>query len=126
MDMRDIIRIVEGTSTRGFSGVVYHGSDETFPAFDVDPKRGVYFSGDEAYARDYGSIIYTCRVTLEHPRVFTQEEADGNMEIDREVLIADGFDGRIVRYENGDLDVIAFYPEQIEILQQTEAESLTP
>jgi starvation-inducible outer membrane lipoprotein len=35
------------------------------------------------------------------------------MEIEREMLIAEGFDGRLVEYGNGEVDVIAFHLEQV-------------
>ena len=101
-----------------FNGIVFHGSDKIITAFRIDPKRGTYFSGDAEYASDYGSIIYRCRVKLRHPKVVTEDEANGDIEIDRLVLMRDGYDGRIVRYDNGEIDVIAFNSNQITILER--------
>jgi hypothetical protein len=114
--MRQFMTLVESVQ-RGFSGIVFHGSDETFRDFRIDPIRGVYFSGDENYARDYGKFVYRCRVSLDNPRVYSEDDANGDMEIDREALIGQGYDGRLVRYDNGDIDVIAFHRHQIEIVE---------
>ena len=76
----------------------------------------VYFSGDAAYASDYGPLVFECNVLLERACGYSEEEANGAMEIDRPTLIAQGYDGRIVRYENGDIDVIAFESDQISIV----------
>jgi hypothetical protein len=118
MEGREIVESA-GEQYGSFHGTVYHGSDERFSEFTIEPQRGVFFSGDREYAEGYGHYLYTCRVHLDHPRVFTEYEANTVMEIDRPALISAGYDGRIVRYDDGSLDVVAFYPRQISILAVT-------
>ncbi len=55
-------------------------------------------------------------MVLQKKRGYSEDKANSDMEIDREVVIQSGLDGRIVRYDGGGLDVIAFYPAQIEIV----------
>lgn len=101
-----------------FDGVAYHNSEERFDTFRINPERGVYFANEPDH--EYGRYTYKCRIKLQRAAVYDSMD---NMEIDRELLIQEGFDGRIVDYteENGDdgamFDYIAFYPEQIEILE---------
>lgn len=115
--MRNFIDLVESFILKPFSAIVFHGSEQRFVQFQMDPERGIYFSGDEAYARSYGPIVYRCRVTISNPRIFDEAEANSDMEIDREALMAQGYDGRIVRYDDGSLDVIAFRLDQITMLE---------
>lgn len=84
----------------------FRGSDHDEIA--MDDERGVFFSTDEDYAASYGSIVRRYTVTLENPLVATEEESHGTIEIDRNVLLAQGYDGRVVAYDDGSLDVVAF------------------
>lgn len=113
--MRQVMDLFE-TSQKGFEGKVYHGCTGEFSPDHIDPERGCYFSGDYEYARSYGPDVYECDVTLQKPIYFSEEEAQGTMEINRPILMQQGFDGRIVTYDNGEIDVIAFIPEQIHII----------
>jgi len=107
-------------TSKPFEGTVYHGSDELIEGFVLtDPDRGIYFSGDVSYARGYGPYVHACHVRLRNALAYTGEEAEGRMELEREVLIAEGYDGRLVEYENGEVDVIAFYTEQVTLLELT-------
>jgi len=100
-----------------FDGTVYHGAEEVIESFELrEPDRGMFFSGDAAYASDYGPFVHACHVRLRNAIAYTEEEANVSMEIDRNDLIASGCDGRIVEYDNGEVDVIAFYPEQVTVL----------
>lgn len=91
----------------------YHGSDHDDIVMDED--RGVFFSTDEAYAASYGAVVGRYAVTLENPIVVTEEASQGMIEIDRNVLIEQGYDGRVVAYEDGSLDVVAFEVGQFEL-----------
>ena len=99
-----------------YEGIVHHGGPAIFEIDRIDPARGVYFASDESYAKAYGSHVHRCRVRLANPIVYDEAEAEGSMEIDREILLGRGHDGRIVVYDDGELDVVAFHPEQIEIV----------
>jgi len=104
-------------TSKPFERTVYHGSDEPIDEFVLmEPGRGIYFSGDIGYAQGYGPYVHACHVRLRNALAYTGEEAEGRMELERDVLIAQGYDGRLVEYENGEIDVIAFYPEQVTLL----------
>jgi len=104
-------------TSKPFEGTVYHGAEEAIDAFELrEPDRGMFFSGDAAYASDYGPVVHACHVRLGNAIAYDDEEAYGHMELDRNVLIAQGYDGRLVEYDNGEVDVIAFYPEQVTVL----------
>lgn len=91
---------------------VFRGSDHDYIRMDDD--RGVFFSTDEGYAASYGSIVRSYNVILENPLVVTEEESHGTIEIDREVLLSQGYDGRVVAYNDGEMDVVAFRLDQVE------------
>jgi len=95
--------------------VVYHGDNRS--KLKMNNERGIYFSTDMEYAKSYGKYLYTCRVVLKNPCINTEEEANGFIEIERPILISNGYDGRVVTYDDGEKDVIAFYLDQIEILE---------
>lgn len=90
----------------------YRGSDHDQIVMDED--RGVFFSTDESYAASYGAVVRRYAVTLENPIVVTEEEAAGTIEIDRNILIAQGYDGRVIAYDDGTLDVVAFDARQFD------------
>ena len=114
MSIRDYINIVEAASApKPFIGTVFHGSPSEFKTFRMDDERGIYFSGDYDYAKGYGDFVYEAKVSLRHPIWYNEQQADSDMEISRPLLISQGYDGRIVAYDNGEMDVIAFYLEQI-------------
>ena len=77
----------------------------------------------QTYTNDdaYGRYIYKCHVSL-HKAAY--DLSTDNFEIDRNELIQQGYDGRIVDYceESDDemMDIIAFHGEQIKILEVTE------
>lgn len=128
--MRQFINLVEQyqygeTGDTDFDGIVYHNSNARFDQFKIDPKRGVYFASSPDH--DYGKYVYKCRVTLTNA---ISELSENVFEIDRNILIQEGYDGRIVDYSNehmGDdemFDVIAFYLHQIEILEIVDNEKV--
>jgi len=99
--------------------VGYHGTDADISAFKLkSPKRGIYFTSDQEYASDYGDTIYRCHITLNNPVIYSESESHGDMEIDRDVLISKGYDGRVIVYDDGQKDIIAFYPNQVRILNK--------
>lgn len=85
---------------------VYRGSETG--ELHLDDDRGVYFSTDCSYAQQYGPVVGRYLVTLVKPLVVTGEEAEGTIEIDRTTLLARGFDGRVIVYDDGEMDVVAF------------------
>lgn len=78
----------------------------------IDPLRGAYFTNDPEYARSYGPVVSEFVVTISNPVVVTEAEAAGLIEIDREILMDEGYDGRLVVYDDGGYDVICFHLEQ--------------
>ena len=88
----------------------------------MNPDRGVYFANEPDH--DYGRYVYRCRITLNN--AITNSSLD-NFEIDRHILISQGYDGRIVDYaeetfedQTEMFDYIAFYDHQIDIIEVTE------
>ena len=120
--MREFINIVENIMAprkdMPFDGVVYHCSNAKFDEFRVAPNRGVYFANEPDH--DYGQYVYKCHVKIAYAAYNLSEDS---FEIDRDELIDQGFDGRIVDYveeiPEGDVmfDVIAFHNYQITILE---------
>lgn len=123
--MRQFISLVENLNQPSFDGIVYHCSNVKFDHFRMDTNRGVYFA-NEADA-EYGQYIYKCHVTLLN--AYYADSLD-NFEIDRNLLIAQGYDGRIVDYaeEAGYemYDIIAFHDDQITILEVTQSDQANP
>ncbi len=120
--MRDLINIVEAIMAprkdMPFDGVVYHCSNAKFDEFNVNPERGVYFANEPD--SEYGNYVYKCHVKIAHA---AYNLSGDSFEIDREELIEQGFEGRIVDYveeiDDGEVmfDVIAFHSYQITILE---------
>lgn len=124
--MRQYIRLIEqviaeSNTPRIFTA--YHGSKTEIDRFDLDEDRGIHFATNMDDASSDGPIIYKCRLHLMNPKIHTETEPNGD--IDRPALIKLGFDGRIIRHDNGGMDVIAFYPEQITILRKMGSEDLS-
>lgn len=113
--MRDWIDLVSRDGVP-FDGIVYHCSNERFDEFRVSLNRGIYFANEPDL--DYGKYIYKCHVILKNAMYALSVD---NFENDRNILISQGFDGRLLDYreESDDemYDVIAFYPHQVEILE---------
>lgn len=102
----------------GYSWTVFHGAPKPWKGTPrISPSRGLFFTTDKNYAKDYGDVIHEATVKLNRPAVFTEEQAQGNMTIDRNELIRQGYDGRVIKYNNGHFDVIAFHPHQVELLR---------
>lgn len=93
---------------------VFHGAESDH--VHLDPDRGVFFSSDPDYAASYGSQVSTFEVSVQNPLVVTENEANGLIEIDRNVLLAQGHDGRIVEYDDGNFDVVCFEVSQARLL----------
>jgi hypothetical protein len=109
--------LIEGPHVQSYA--CFHGSQTDGLEFHIDPNRGMYFTTDPEYAAQYGEWVYECRVTLSNPRVYSEEESHGMMEIDRLVLIDEGYDGRIIEYADGQKDIIAFHQHQIKLRKIT-------
>lgn len=104
---------------RPFDGIVYHCSNERFEQFIISPNRGIYFANEPD--SDYGVYTYKCRVKLKNAMYALSGD---NFEIYRDALIQQGYDGRIVDYkeesEHEMYDIIAFFPDQVQILEVQE------
>ena len=102
---------------------VYHGSAENFTVFDPSKSRanmdiqGSFFSPWELDASGYGDNVRRFYLDIKNPASEAQGYAalrrfQGQNEAGkkaREYLISQGYDG----VNNGDMEYIAFYPEQI-------------
>jgi hypothetical protein len=98
----------------------YRGFDHDEIVMDED--RGAFFSTDEAYAASYGAVIRRYTVTLENPLVVSEKEEMGTIEIDRVTLLELGYDGRVIAYGEGSLDVVAF--DRTRFVPDVDTESL--
>lgn len=101
---------------RPWTGEVLRGGREPFDPWRIDEERGAFFTTDPIYAAAFGEHVNRFRISLSNPLVHSEEESQGTIEIDREVLIGMGHDGRAIVYDDGSYDVVAFHAEQIEDL----------
>lgn len=95
--------------------VAYHGADREELLLDED--RGIFFSTEVEYARDYGPVVGRYELTILNPVVVSEHEANGTIEIDRHVLIDQGYDGRAIVYEDGSADIVAFFVGQATLVE---------
>jgi len=96
--------------------IVFRGADSAEP--HLDPDRGVFFSSDQDYARNYGEVVCEYEISLQKPLVVTEEQSHGNIEIDRNILLAAGYDGRIIAYDDGNLDIVCFELSQATFIRE--------
>ncbi|WP_315921998.1 hypothetical protein [Mesorhizobium sp. SP-1A] len=106
-----------------FSMTAFRGADTAQLHLDLD--RGVFFSSDQDYARNYGEVVCEYEISLQNPLVVTEEQSHGNIEIDRNVLLAAGYDGRIIAYDDGNFDIVCFELSQATFVREI-ANSPTP
>ena len=107
----------------GTPKVFYHGTDADFPVFDRTKGRsnmdiqGMFFSPWELDAAGYGPNVGQYFLSIKNPaseaegyKALNKFKGQNNAGIKaREHLISLGYDG----VNNGDEEIIAFYPEQI-------------
>jgi hypothetical protein len=119
----------------GFTANLYHGSSADFTEFDPSKSaeggafgQGFYFSNDLGLAKVYSGDKdpYVAKVTLNNPWVVDLDldyfSDQRNVQIrvfrkkgSRDRLIADGYDGVLVK-QGRYREVVAYYPEQIEMI----------
>lgn len=104
------------TTGNSFSMTVFRGADTA--DLLLDPDRGVFFSSDEEYARNYGEVVCVYEVSLQNPLVVDERQSHGDIEIDRNILIAAGHDGRVVAYDDGNYDVVCFELSQATFIRE--------
>ena len=106
--------------------VVYHGSSEKFNTFDMNKGRanmdiqGSFFSLWYDDAQGYGKNVRAFYLNIKNPapegvayKVLNAHKGENNAGVKaREDLIRMGYDG----VNNGDEEYIAFYPEQIKLI----------
>ena len=104
--------------------------NQNFKRFLGDANYGFYFTPSKSEATKYaeGGNVYVCKVNIKNPYYYENEFAYTNngliniatfiKEKDKQKLIENGYDG-IVLLDIADNigEVIALYPEQIEILE---------
>ena len=117
--------------------VVYHGSPNTFEIFDenyfgLNNIKGFWFSNDKKVGEHYkqkSGKLYSCYIRLENPYILktpgmSDEERLKRTHIFRsdknpraklacEDLKKEGYDGILSKDDDGYIEVIAFYPNQI-------------
>lgn len=106
--------------------VVYHGSSEKFNTFDMNKGRanmdirGSFFSPWDIDAQGYGENVRAFYLNIKNPapegvayKALNAHKGENNAGVKaREDLIRMGYDG----VNNGDEEYIAFYPEQIKLI----------
>ena len=106
--------------------VVYHGSSENFNTFDVSKGRanmdiqGSFFSPGDIDAQGYGDNVRAFYLNIKNPapegvayKALNAHKGENGAGIKaREDLIRMGYDG----VNNSDEEYIAFYPEQIKLI----------
>ena len=106
--------------------VVYHGSSEKFNTFDMNKGRanmdiqGSFFSPWDDDAQGYGENVRAFYLNIKNPapegvayKALNAHKGENNAGVKaREDLIRMGYDG----VNNGDEEYIAFYPEQIKLI----------
>lgn len=109
--------------------VVYHGTDADFTVFDASKGRanmdiqGMFFSPWELDAQGYGNNVSAYYLNITNPasealgyKALNMFKGENNAGVKaREYLQSLGYDG----VNNGDEEYIAFYPEQIKLVDNT-------
>ena len=109
--------------------VVYHGTDADFTVFDASKGRanmdiqGMFFSPWELDAQGYGSNVSAYYLNITNPasealgyKALNMFKGENNAGVKaQEYLQSLGYDG----VNNGDEEYIAFYPEQIKLVDNT-------
>ena len=109
--------------------VVYHGTDADFTVFDASKGRanmdiqGMFFSPWELDAQGYGKNVSAYYLNITNPasealgyKALNMFKGENNAGVKaREYLQSLGYDG----VNNGDEEYIAFYPEQIKLVDNT-------
>jgi hypothetical protein len=121
----------------GFVDSLFHGSTKPgIKEFTVSERsslrgKGIFFSDSWKYAKKFGNVIYTCKVSLMNP-IFYETSRDfetASMKHDSDVdllyedLKQQGHDGIIIarsKVSTGFIkEVICFQPTNIKILDET-------
>jgi GNAT superfamily N-acetyltransferase len=127
--------ITESTSTKGVTGVVYHGSPSDFDEFDpyATMDGGFYFTADKRLAISFskdedGEIgtLYSARLTINNPKEIDlrgqQQPSQEQMQTIFDQAKAKGHDGIIlhnIREFNGlGTQYVVFNPNQIKIISK--------
>lgn len=109
--------------------VVYHGTDADFTVFDASKGRanmdiqGMFFSPWELDAQGYGKNVSAYYLNITNPasealgyKALNMFKGENNAGVKaKEYLQSLGYDG----VNNGDEEYIAFYPEQIKLVDNT-------
>ena len=122
----------KGSKVRDEDGnllVVYHGTDADFTVFDASKGRanmdiqGMFFSPWELDAQGYGKNVSAYYLNITNPasealgyKALNMFKGENNAGVKaQEYLQSLGYDG----VNNGDEEYIAFYPEQIKLVDNT-------
>lgn len=113
--------------------VMYHGSNAEFDKFLKPDGKGIYFTSDKEYATGYADarsslggtpVVHEVTLNLQNPLVIDGED-DAQWEkftrhgFNVDELIADGYDGVIAKYANGEVEAMVVDPQQISAAGKT-------
>jgi hypothetical protein len=103
-----ILRLVEKFAEKvsGKSYTLYHGSSFDFDFFKAPEKSslrgmGVFFSDSIKYAKEFGNIIYKCKVGFRKPK-----EYDDSLEFEIDAMKAGGIDNLYYNLKENNYDGI--------------------
>jgi hypothetical protein len=107
---------------------MFHGTGNTFEAFVAPDDDGIYFSSDREQAQRYAGVkadaaggeprIIEAQLNLRNPLEIdgsdaTQVERYTDRGFSSKELQAQGYDGVVVRYADGEIEAMVLAPEQI-------------
>ena len=125
---------------------MYHGSPKEFEEFKLEYAgsklafgRGFYFVNDKRLAKSYSGeegTVYSCYIKMENPYVIKSPEMTFKEQLDRtrifhknpnarEDLIQMGYDGVMVKEDDGYMEVVVFQPNQIKSVKNKTFNSLS-
>ena len=109
--------------------VLYHGSSSTFSEFESRHHvgDGIYFSTDPQYASNYAearaslsgaATVYPAHLAIRQPLELLGDRAADwerytQRGFDTRELAAQGYDGVVMRYADGEIEAMVFHPWQI-------------
>ncbi|HWR30202.1 MAG TPA: hypothetical protein VN631_10255, partial [Negativicutes bacterium] len=117
VNISDVSKVVDGA---GKPLVVYHGTQHDFSRFDnrhIESEAGFFFTDNPKNAGEYadgvGGRLIPAYLNIKKPYEYTAKEwADGDG-LDLDKLAASGYDGAVIRGQDGADTWIALKPEQI-------------
>ncbi|EGO63488.1 putative methyltransferase type 11 [Acetonema longum DSM 6540] len=100
---------------QGMPLIVYHGTKQSFSTFDpqkIESEDGFFFTTNRDTAKEYGNII-PAYLNIKNPYRYTNKQWQNGEGFDLKQAKEAGFDGAIIKGQDGGDTYIAFYSNQI-------------